>query len=226
MSSSAVLEKEMPQEGAPFAQPAHVMRSVVYQPLQGGSEQDQRRDLAFLMDLGVRAVYLARPVQAFAQMCFEAGLAVLEGPAAACLPPVGEEEQARFYQCLLEEGKAPTPCLFDTVPDSCEGGLIGADRVTCKDAFYLYKAFWAKEPFVHLCGHSQPVRAGSAATIVVYSNLPSVTLLVNGRVWEKKTSQKVFAFENIPLKPSGFTVIAAQNGVCRDSMRLQKQQEL
>lgn len=31
-------------------------------------------------------------------------------------------------------------------------GLVTFDRKTRKDSFYAYKAWWSKEPFVHLCG--------------------------------------------------------------------------
>ncbi|WP_425371655.1 hypothetical protein [Gemmiger formicilis] len=31
-------------------------------------------------------------------------------------------------------------------------GLVTFDRKIKKDAFYLYKAYWSKQPFVHTCG--------------------------------------------------------------------------
>ena len=31
-------------------------------------------------------------------------------------------------------------------------GLVTMDRRIKKDAFYVYKAYWSREPFVHLCG--------------------------------------------------------------------------
>lgn len=30
-------------------------------------------------------------------------------------------------------------------------GLITFDRKIKKDSFYLYKAYWSKEPFIHIC---------------------------------------------------------------------------
>ena len=31
-------------------------------------------------------------------------------------------------------------------------GLVSFDRKEKKDAFYIYKAYWSSEPFVHICG--------------------------------------------------------------------------
>ena len=38
-------------------------------------------------------------------------------------------------------------------------GLVTFDRKLKKDPFYLYKAYWSKEPFVHLCGSRYVDRA-------------------------------------------------------------------
>lgn len=59
-------------------------------------------------------------------------------------------------------------------------GLVTADRKIRKDAFYLYKAHWSKEPFVHLCGSRFVRRTGDTTEIKVYSNQPAVTLTVDG----------------------------------------------
>ena len=37
-------------------------------------------------------------------------------------------------------------------PGQNQKGLVTFDRKTKKDAFYIYKAYLSKEPFVHLCG--------------------------------------------------------------------------
>lgn len=41
-------------------------------------------------------------------------------------------------------------------------GLVTLDRKIKKDAFYLYKAYWSREPFVHLCGRRYAQRPGDA----------------------------------------------------------------
>ena len=57
-------------------------------------------------------------------------------------------------------------------------GLVTMDRQIRKDAFYVYKAFWRDEPFVHICGRRYAQRVGAPINIKVYSNLPKVTLYI------------------------------------------------
>ncbi len=74
-------------------------------------------------------------------------------------------------------------------------GLVTFDRKTKKDAFYLYKAYWSEEPFVHLCGKRFVNRTGTRLKIVVCSNLPEVEAFVNGKSLGKKRGSRVFRFE-------------------------------
>lgn len=99
-------------------------------------------------------------------------------------------------------------------------GLMTLDRTVKKDSFYLYQAYWSQEPFVHLCGKRYSQRTGAAVSIKVYSNLPSVSLKVNGEYFEKMTGEKVFVFQNVPL--SDCTMISAGSGSLWDSMTLTK----
>ena len=73
-------------------------------------------------------------------------------------------------------------------------GLITFDRKTKKDAFYLYKAYWSKESFVHICGKRYVNRTDKVTEIKVYSNLDSVTLYVNGKEFESRKGDKIFKF--------------------------------
>ncbi|MBQ1369121.1 MAG: glycoside hydrolase family 2 protein [Firmicutes bacterium] len=98
-------------------------------------------------------------------------------------------------------------------------GLIEFDHQTKKDAFYLYKAAWSKEPFVHLCGRRYADRAEETTKIKVYSNLDKVTLLVDGKETETKTGNRVFEF-TIPL--TGEHQIEALSGDCRDNMTIRR----
>jgi beta-galactosidase len=77
-------------------------------------------------------------------------------------------------------------------------GLITFDRQTKKDSFYLYKAWWSDEPFVHITGKRRQLREEGTTTIKVYSNQPKVALYVNGKPVGEKTGKKVFTFQ-IPL---------------------------
>ena len=80
-------------------------------------------------------------------------------------------------------------------------GLITYDRKIKKDAFYLYKAHWNDEKFVHITGKRFVDRTDDTITIKVYSNCNEVNLSVNGGETTTLTSEdKVFVFENISLK--------------------------
>lgn len=73
-------------------------------------------------------------------------------------------------------------------------GLVTIDRQTKKDAFYLYKAYWSTEPFVHITGERFVNRKIGEQEIKVYTNLPQVTLNVNGDEMTL-TGDKIFKFK-------------------------------
>ncbi len=100
-------------------------------------------------------------------------------------------------------------------------GLMTIDRKVRKDSFYLYKAYWSDEKFVHLCSRRYAQRVGDETTVKVYSNLPKVTLTVNGRVFAEQEGSRVFVFEHVPMG-EGFTFIGAKAGEYSDSMTLEK----
>ena len=104
-------------------------------------------------------------------------------------------------------------------PGQNQKGLVTFDRKIKKDAFYIYKAYLSDEPFVHLCGKRYAERAEDMTEIKVYSNLPEVTLTVNGKSLETKTGDKVFSFR-VPI--SGEHVIDAEAGDQKDSMTIRK----
>lgn len=78
-------------------------------------------------------------------------------------------------------------------------GVVTFDRKTKKDSFYCYKAYWSKEPFVHLCGKRYIDRAESMTNVKVYSNCKEVTLYANGEKIATQTGEHVFNFR-IPLQ--------------------------
>ncbi len=99
-------------------------------------------------------------------------------------------------------------------------GLVTFDRQLRKDAFYLYKAAWNKtEPFVHLCGKRYVNRAEETTEIKVYSNLPEITLYVDGTPVGTATGQTVFRF-TIPLL--GEHLIRAEAGDVSDTMCIRR----
>ncbi len=88
-------------------------------------------------------------------------------------------------------------------------GLITFDRKLKKDAFYLYKAAWSKEPVVHLCGSRYVDRTEDVTEIKVYSNFPEVKLWVDGKPFAVETGRCVFRF-HVPI--SDEHVIEAKAG--------------
>ena len=78
-------------------------------------------------------------------------------------------------------------------------GLVDFRRKYKKDAFYAYKAWLSKEPFVHLCGKRYVNRAEAVTHVTVYSNLPEVALYVNGSLFECKTAEDHFFKFEVPL---------------------------
>ncbi|HHV12706.1 MAG TPA: glycoside hydrolase family 2 protein [Clostridiales bacterium] len=88
-------------------------------------------------------------------------------------------------------------------------GLVTMDRKLKKDAFYLYKAHWGKEPFVHLCGSRYVDRAEAVTEVTVYSNQSTVVLYVDGKQFAEQQGKAVFRFQ-VPL--SGEHTIEARAG--------------
>ncbi len=77
-------------------------------------------------------------------------------------------------------------------------GLITFDRKTKKDSFYLYKAYWSKDPFVHICSKRFSDRTEDTIPVKVYSNQNEITLYVNGQKQETKYGAHVFEFQ-VPM---------------------------
>lgn len=98
-------------------------------------------------------------------------------------------------------------------------GLVTIDRKLKKDAFYLYKAYWSKTPFVHVCGRRYVERTEDVTEIKVYSNEQSVTLFVDGVERETSEGSKVFKFK-VPI--TGTHKIRAVSGTCEDEITVKK----
>ncbi|MDE7016382.1 MAG: glycoside hydrolase family 2 protein [Lachnospiraceae bacterium] len=101
-------------------------------------------------------------------------------------------------------------------------GLVTFDRKTKKDAFYLYKAAWSKEPFVHLCGRRYMERTEKKTEIKVYSNQDEVSLYVDGVKVATKSGRKIFIFE---IEIEGEHTILAKSGEYTDEMMIRKVKE-
>ncbi|MCR5546422.1 MAG: glycoside hydrolase family 2 protein [Lachnospiraceae bacterium] len=73
-------------------------------------------------------------------------------------------------------------------------GLVTFDRKTKKDSFYLYKAWWSDDPFVHIASKRFIQRTQKKIQIKVYSNLKKVSLYQDGKLLETKEGSHVFEF--------------------------------
>ena len=104
-------------------------------------------------------------------------------------------------------------------PGQNQKGLVTFDRKTKKDAYFIYKAYLNSDPFVHLCGRRYAHRAESETEIKVYSNLPRVTLFVDGKKFAEQDGDKIFKF-TVPI--SGTHGIKAMAGDYTDSMMITK----
>lgn len=104
-------------------------------------------------------------------------------------------------------------------PGQNQKGLVTFDRKIKKDAFFLYKAYLSREPFVHLCGRRYQDRTGDLTQVKVYSNQSQVTLLVDGREFETRTGEKVFSFQ---VSLTGEHALQAVSGSLEDRMVIRK----
>ena len=104
-------------------------------------------------------------------------------------------------------------------PGQNQKGLVTFDRRTKKDAFYIYKAYLSKEPFVHLCGRRYADRPEEITEVKVYSNQPAVTLQVDSREFATQTGDKIFRFQ-VPI--TGAHTIEARSGELTDTIAIRK----
>lgn len=126
-----------------------------------------------------------------------------------------------FVWNMFEFGAAGRDDAGD--PGKNHKGLITFDRKQKKDAYYIYKAWWSDEPFVHLCGSRYRDRIEPVTEVKVYSNQPKVALYVDGQLLEEKEGSHVFCFQ-VPIK--GVHQVRAESGNFSDTMEIRKTSEL
>lgn len=184
----------------------------------------------FLNDLWVKLFHLAYPKRCLGYS--EYGAEAMPGLHSA-KPRRGdhtEEYQCVYHEYMLKffrrDGRMWATHvwnMFDFAADARDQGgepgmnhkgLVTFDRRIKKDSFYLYKAWWSEEPFVHICGRRRADREESVTTVKVYSNQPRVALYADGRLVEEKSGDRIFEFK-VPL--AGRVNVEARAGEQRDA---------
>ncbi len=98
-------------------------------------------------------------------------------------------------------------------------GLITFDRKIKKDSFYLYKAYWSKEPFIHICSKRYINRKERKTLIKIYSNLNELMIYKNDTYIKTIKGNKVFKFK---LKLDAINNITVKSGSIEDSITINK----
>lgn len=141
-----------------------------------------------------------------------------------------EEYQSLYHEKILEMFETRPYIwgtyvwnMFDFAADGRdEGGVQGRnnkglmtfDRSIKKDSFYIYKAYWSSESFVHICSRRFYNRPEERTPIKVYSNCDTVSLEVNGQAVASVKGEKVFHFSTVALEmgENQVTAIGYRNG--------------
>ena len=128
-----------------------------------------------------------------------------------CIGDHSEEYQSKYHEYMLEcFNRHPFMWgtyvwnMFDFAADARNQGgepgmnhkgLVTFDRKTKKDSFYLYKAYWSEEPFIHIASKRYEYREGKYTTIRVYTNQKEVSLYVNDELKKVKQGERVYTFK-------------------------------
>ena len=147
------------------------------------------------------------------------------------------EEYANFYHHELLKCFAERPWLWAThvwnmfdfaaalrneggVKGKNNKGLVTYDRKIKKDAFYIYKAYWTKEPMIHIAGRRFANRAPGERNVTVYTNCDAVTLYLNGvEVGTRKAVDHAVVFPEVALQ-SGENVLTVKGNGAEDTISL------
>ena len=147
-----------------------------------------------------------------------------------------EEYQAKYHEFMIKCFKRHPHMwathvwnMFDFAADARDQGgepgmnhkgLMTFDRKIKKDSFYIYKANWSKDPFVHICSKRYVERCEKTTTVKVYSTEKRIKLLVNGKPFAEQTrDDHVFTFR-VPL--TGDIRVEAISGKYTDSATFRK----
>lgn len=101
-------------------------------------------------------------------------------------------------------------------------GLVTFDRKQKKDAYYLYKAYWSEESFVHIAGRRFVNRHEEANDICILTNESIFDVYHNGDFLARVENTKPLnVIPGVKLK-SGHNDIRVVTGGCEDSITLNR----
>ena len=107
-------------------------------------------------------------------------------------------------------------------PGKNHKGLITFDRKQKKDAYYIYKAWWSDEPFVHLCGSRYVDRLEPVTEVKVYSNQKKIALYVDGVLFGEEQGEHIFKFQ-VPISGEHqIKAVCVENEKLVDEMTIRK----
>ncbi|HEX5683989.1 MAG TPA: glycoside hydrolase family 2 TIM barrel-domain containing protein, partial [Ideonella sp.] len=87
-------------------------------------------------------------------------------------------------------------------PGINDKGLVTYDRRYRKDAYHLLRAWWQREPVLHLASRRHSPRPSGPVTVKAYSNARSVTLTVDGRlVGRADVVDRIATWPGVVLSP-------------------------
>ena len=87
-------------------------------------------------------------------------------------------------------------------------GMITYDRKTKKDVFFFYKANWSEEPVLHITSSRFRFRNKAETQVKVYTNLPEVSLQINGQEYPAKSPEKgIITWNDITLEKGNNGII-------------------
>lgn len=103
-------------------------------------------------------------------------------------------------------------------PGINDKGIVTFDRKVKKDSYYFYKANWNKEePMVYISNRRHRERINAKTDVMIFSNLPEVELIVNGKSLGKikPDNYATATWNNVELQ-EGENVIEARSTQKKD----------
>lgn len=104
-------------------------------------------------------------------------------------------------------------------------GLVTYDRKIKKDAFYMYKASWSDEKFVHITSKRFLERITQNIDVKVYSNCNNVELFVNGNLINAQSDKKTYIFKDVELQMGENIIKVIGDNKCVDEATFKRTED-